>query len=125
MNKKGFTLSEVIVSLVIIGIVMSTAVTIYLSVFSINHKSDVRQNLANHLNQIFVDFEHKPTTSQTLYFDNDFLNQVVNENDYNYLELTVSEDGNYDILVVKAYVRGELYTFQGKEEFTLKVLRNG
>ncbi|MGM9900143.1 MAG: prepilin-type N-terminal cleavage/methylation domain-containing protein [Bacilli bacterium] len=100
-NKKGTTLTEVIVSIVIIGIISLMMIHIFSHRMRIEVKFTREEQLCNTIESYYIEFTNDPLSFidkynlslseiKILYYDNAYINQVTTETD-NAIEIRVDK----------------------------------
>lgn len=130
-RNKGFTISEVMVSIVILGVIGVCIINLFAYKVRIDRKSARNVKISNTVTAVFNSFSSMPDTftTKSLYSEG-FVNNdgvctntyyIENENKNNYLNLTYKDEGNYYILTVEVYADGELYELNGVSSYERRI----
>lgn len=130
-RNKGFTISEVMVSIVILGVIGVCIINLFAYKVRIDRKSARNVKISNTVTAVFNSFSSMPDTftTKSLYSEG-FVNNndvwtntyyIENENKNNYLNLTYKDEGNYYILTVEVYADGELYELNGESSYERRI----
>ncbi len=130
-RNKGFTISEVMVSIVILGVVGVCIINLFAYKVRIDRKSARNVKISNTVTSVFNSFSSKPDTFTTssLYSDgftktdDKWVNTcyIEDENETNYLILTYKDKDNYYILDVEVYADGKLYELNGVKSYERRI----
>ena len=130
-RNKGFTISEVMVSIVILGVIGVCIINLFAYKVRIDRKSARNVKISNTVTAVFNSFSSMPDTftTKSLYSDGFVNNDNVwtntyymeDENKNNYLILTYKDEGNYYILKVEVYADGELYELNGISSYERRI----
>ena len=120
-KNKGFTLLEVIVSIVILAVISSMVLTLYASYKRITTKLTIREKIVSVVDEIFNEFtddykkfeEKKATNPNRIYF-NSVIERTTVETD-NYIQFSYEDAGNYRTLYVHVYINGVSYPIGGTD----------
>lgn len=125
-RNKGFTLTEVIVSIVIVGIVGICVINIFAEKIRIDAKTTLNINVSNKITEIFNNFSEDPST-----FPNKYAEYYVTEtgryqimignNNNSYYDLTYSLSENYYTLTIKIFLNNEPFEILGTNTFTRRI----
>lgn len=130
-GNKGFTISEVMVSIVILGVIGVCIINLFAYKVRIDRKSARNVKISNTVTAVFNSFSSKPDTftSDSLYSDGFVQNNSIwtntyyieEENKNNYLKLTYKDENNYYILKVEVYADGEPYELNGEKSYERRI----
>ncbi|MGN1295134.1 MAG: type II secretion system protein [Bacilli bacterium] len=121
-NKKGFTLLEVLVSIIIIGIVLTCVVILTNASTEASSKSRLNNNISFKIEGLLDEFSVDPTSVSQgrLYYDELFTTNTNENTDY-YIEIQIdtSSKSHYDVYTISMvpYVENEKYVLFGYESF--------
>lgn len=109
-NNKGNTLVEVIVSIVIIGILITILSILYFNYTKITSNYVIYENeliqVENELN-LLMNQDSATEGEITIYFDNNYKNQVEGPTD-NYITYQLEIDGSRHKITINTYYKAEL-----------------
>ena len=126
-NKKGFTLLEVLVSIIIVGIVLTCVVILTNASTEASSKSRLNNNISFKIEGILDEFSVDPTSVREgrIYYDELFTSD--NTNYYIEIQMKSKSSSHYDIYTISMvpYVESEKYVLFGYESFqrTVRVER--
>jgi len=128
-NKKaGYTLVEVLVCILIIGLIVGTGLLLYVRSTNVKLNSTKNYNIANRIEDIFNEFETdndfytnfmNSSNSKTIYYDSVFQDSLLITSK-NRIEISYSVDGEFIKIDVQVYDNNELFTYLDQSTFTLK-----
>ena len=129
-NKKGFTLLEVLVSIIIVGIVLTCVVILTNASTEASSKSRLNNNISFKIEGILDEFSVYPTSVREgrIYYDELFTTKTSDNTNY-YIEVQIKSksSSHYDIYTISMvpYVESEKYVLFGYESFqrTVRVER--
>ena len=129
-NKKGFTLLEVLVSIIIVGIVLTCVVILTNASTEASSKSRLNNNISFKIEGILDEFSVDPTSvrEERIYYDELFTTKTSDNTNY-YIEIQMESksSSHYDIYTISMvpYVESEKYVLFGYESFqrTVRVER--
>ena len=125
-NKKGFTLLEVLVSIIIVGIVLTCVVILTNASTEASSKSRLNNNISFKIEGILDEFSVDPTSVREgrIYYDELFTTKTSDNTNY-YIEIQIKSNSSshYDIYTISMvpYVESEKYVLFGYESFQRKV----
>lgn len=138
-NSKGFTLTEVLVSVVIAGILVVAVATFFIRYHRLDSRYQAKENILTEIENIYELYTGSPatfldtlneyynlelTSNNRLYYDNNFKTRA-SEATENYLELEYTlESGKYS-LKITPYYQGESVTFAGNSTFVREIRVGG
>ena len=123
-NKKGFTLLEVLVSIIIVGIVLTCVVILTNASTEASSKSRLNNNISFKIEGILDEFSVDPTSVREgrIYYD-----ELFTTNYYIEIQIKSKSSSHYDIYTISMvpYVESEKYVLFGYESFqrTVRVER--
>lgn len=130
-RNKGFTISEVMVSIVILGVIGVCIINLFAYKVRIDRKSARNVKISNTVTAVFNNFSSMPDTFtiKSLYSEGFVSNgnvwtntyYIEDENKNNYLHLTYKDENNYYILIVEVYADGKLYELNGVKSYKRKI----
>lgn len=130
MKKNGFTLTEVIVSLVIIGMVITLLTVIFANHFQIEQKNLARTNAFKQVEHVMAEFTVDPIDfeNEVIYFDSSYLVKSGAETGY-YLTINYTVDTDispnvtlYNLEVV-IHNRDSVWSYNGHSSFLRTIAR--
>lgn len=130
-RNKGFTISEVMVSIVILGVIGVCILNLFSYKVRIDRKTSRNIKISNIVTSVFNSFSSNPNTFTTdSLFRGDFTQSgdkwvkyyyINEENQKDYLEITYQDLNSYYVLIIKVYTDGELYELNGVSEYTRRI----
>lgn len=134
MNKKnGYALTEILISIIVVGIIVVCLANLYASKARIDQKTVLNMQFGDTVKSVFEIFTADPAdfTSNynisinnneetSIYFDGSFHNKLNEETDNKLLITYTIVDGYYQ-LSLKAYVKGTERLFNGETTLTRKI----
>lgn len=130
-RNKGFTISEVMVSIVILGIIGICIINLFVYKVRIDRKTSRNIKISNVVTTIFNAFSSSPSDFITnsshsdsfieedgVWMKSVYLNE---ENQSNYLELVYFKDENYYTLEVQIYIDDKLYEIDGQNKLVRRI----
>lgn len=118
-KNKGFTLLEVIVSIVILAVISSMVLTLYASYKRITTKLTIREKIVSVVDETFNEFCDDYTVFATNYGDNTiYFNSLIEETTgptNNYIHCIYEANGNYRTLYVHVYINDVSYPIGGTD----------
>lgn len=131
-GKKGFTLTEVLVSVAIAGILVVAVATVFIRYHRLENRYAVKENILTEIENIYEIFTGSPVDFKTnlsdyyqrkiefsevethLYYDGDF-RKLSDSETGNYLVLAYSQEENLYSLKITPHHRGEIIKFTESE----------
>lgn len=131
-GKKGFTLTEVLVSVAIAGILVVAVATVFIRYHRLENRYAVKENILTEIENIYEIFTGSPVDFETnlsdyfqreiefskvetyLYYDGDF-RKLSDSETGNYLVLAYSQKENLYSLKITPHHRGEIIKFTESE----------
>lgn len=131
-GKKGFTLTEVLVSVAIAGILVVAVATVFIRYHRLENRYAVKENILTEIENIYEIFTGSPVDFKTnlrdyyqrkiefsevethLYYDGDF-RKLSDSETGNYLLLAYSQKENLYSLKITPHHRGEIIKFTESE----------
>lgn len=131
-GKKGFTLTEVLVSVAIAGILVVAVATVFIRYHRLENRYAVKENILTEIENIYEIFTGSPVDFETnlsdyyqreiefsevethLYYDGDF-RKLSDSETGNYLVLAYSQKENQYSLKITPHHRGEIIKFTESE----------
>lgn len=131
-GKKGFTLTEVLVSVAIAGILVVAVATVFIRYHRLENRYAVKENILTEIENIYEIFTGSPVDFETnlsdyyqreiefsevetyLYYDGDF-RKLSDSETGNYLLLAYSQEENLYSLKITPHHRGEIIKFTESE----------
>lgn len=131
-GKKGFTLTEVLVSVAIAGILVVAVATVFIRYHRLENRYAVKENILTEIENIYEIFTGSPVDFETnlsdyyqreiefsevethLYYDGDF-RKLSDSETGNYLLLAYSQKENLYSLKITPHHRGEIIKFTESE----------
>ncbi|MFY9421616.1 MAG: type II secretion system protein [Bacilli bacterium] len=133
-GKKGFTLTEVLVSVAIAGILVVAVATVFIRYHRLENRYAVKENILTEIENIYEIFTGSPVDFETnlsdyyqrkiefsevethlyLYYDGDF-RKLSDSETGNYLVLAYSQEENLYSLKITPHHRGEIIKFTESE----------
>lgn len=131
-GKKGFTLTEVLVSVAIAGILVVAVATVFIRYHRLENRYAVKENILTEIENIYEIFTGSPADFETnlsdyyqreiefsevethLYYDGDF-RKLSDSETGNYLVLAYSQKENLYSLKITPHHRGEIIKFTESE----------
>ena len=127
-RNSGFTLLEVLVCIIILGIVAGAGLMLFMRSSSIKLKTATSKNIANQISEVYNYFETDDSfytnfmngsAGRIIYFNQTFAQIEEAEGD-NYFDITYSENMGYMKVVIKVYRDGALFKYSSQDEFSLE-----
>lgn len=131
-GKKGFTLTEVLVSVAIAGILVVAVATVFIRYHRLENRYAVKENILTEIENIYEIFTGSPVDFEAnlsdyfqreiefsevetyLYYDGDF-RKLSDSETGNYLLLAYSQEENLYSLKITPHHRGEIIKFTESE----------
>lgn len=118
-KNKGFTLLEVIVSIVILAVISSMVLTLYASYKRITTKLTIREKIVSVVDETFNEFTDDYTVYKTKFNNGEtiiYFNSVIEETTEvtnNFISFSYGENGNYRTLNLHVFINGDTYLIGG------------
>lgn len=136
-KNKGFTLTEVIVSIVIIGAIGICVLQLFMHKSKIDHQTSQKINISNKVAEIFNNFSADPSKFPDLYLDyyNEKTNQytlpisssagdyylITYQNDFTFHPSEETISNTYYQLDVEVFLNSKPYEVNGTTKFTRRI----
>ncbi len=128
-KNNGFTLTEVLVAVVIVGIIGTCVINLFIHKTKIDKKTSTNMEISNKITEIFNTFSASPDHFNTLYqsYYNNELNKYIiyfENSTSSYYALTYKDyldNEFYYELEVEVYINGEIYKVDDDEKLIRRI----